>query len=365
MMKVGDIPEKEIIARVCRRLGKSMPPYPFGAGDDCSVFDFKLLEKNACFTVDAVILGRHFDYSTSPQKAGKKLVLRNISDIASMGATPEVALIAVVVSKNAPVKFLEEFALGAGKAAQKFGLKITGGDIACLPASPKDGEFFFSAHMALVGKTENPPLLRKGARANDAVFVTGGLGYSYESGKHLDFVPRVEEGAFLSDFAAQMGARISCMDISDGLASDLREMIPSGCGAYLDASQIPRAKFRGKPASLERAMSDGEDYELVFTVDTAHKKSLFEAYKKRFGIYPCEIGLFKRLTSCTKAKTGTQTHSKKERPIFIKCRDGSFAEFSKKGFDQAESEDCAKSRALWTQKKAPHPKNSGAVLFFT
>lgn len=337
MIKVGDIPEKETIARICRRLGKSMPKYPFGAGDDCSVFDFKLLEKNACFTVDAVILGRHFDYSASPQKAGKKLVLRNVSDIASMGATPEAALIAVVVSKNAPVKFLEDFAFGAGKAARKFGLKITGGDIACLPASPKNEKFFFSAHMALIGKTGNPPLLRKGAHANDAVFVTGDLGYSYESGKHLDFAPRVEEGAFLSDFAVHVGARISCMDISDGLASDLREMIPSGCGAYLDANQIPRAKYRGKSASLERAMSDGEDYELVFTVDAAHKQALVESYKKRFGTYPHEIGFFKRLTSGSNAKTGAQTHGKKERPIFIKCGDGSFAEFSKKGFDQAES----------------------------
>jgi thiamine-monophosphate kinase len=100
-------------------------------------------------------------------------------------------------------------------------------------------------------------VLRSGAHAGDVLYVTGPLGNSLASGKHLTFMPRVKEGKWLR----QSGFVTSAMDISDGLATDLRHILKaSNVGADLDSSEIPMF------GTLEQALYDGEDFELLFTV---------------------------------------------------------------------------------------------------
>ncbi len=132
-------------------------------------------------------------------------------------------------------------------------------------------------------------ILRSGARPGDELLVTGSLGGSI-CGKHLSFEPRVREGIFLRDWAT------SLIDISDGLASDLRHIVDmSGVGARLETVKIPvsqavREMKDGKP-QLEHAFQDGEDFELLFTVPPEKKDGFLWAWSRVFGNLACtQIG---------------------------------------------------------------------------
>ncbi|MEO5802558.1 MAG: AIR synthase-related protein, partial [Verrucomicrobiota bacterium] len=129
-------------------------------------------------------------------------------------------------------------------------------------------------------------LLRSGAKSGDAIFVSGELGGSL-SGKHLDFEPRLNEARWLAkNFSAH-----SMIDVSDGLAGDLRHLLHAGqVGAELLASAIPisraaklqaRAESSAKPPLLA-ALTDGEDFELLFTIASRDAVRLVDAWKKEF-----------------------------------------------------------------------------------
>ena len=183
--------EKALIARICAAFGASAPKAPFGPGDDCALIRAEELGGGDMLaTSDAVILGRHFDASTDPRLAGRKLVNRNASDIAAMGGSPAFALASGIVSGDLSLGWLDEFCAGVSEAAEKLGIKIVGGDVA-----RAEGRFF-SMHMSLLGTAPERTLLRSGARIGDALYVTGELGLSFESGRHLDFEPRIAEGEF-------------------------------------------------------------------------------------------------------------------------------------------------------------------------
>src|SRR5215471_8311665 len=141
--------------------------------------------------------------------------------------------------------------------------------------------------VALLGWVERgKSVLRSGAETGDALFVTGELGASL-LGKHLSFEPRLAEGRWL----AQHFSIHSMIDISDGLAGDLRHILKaSGVGAELLASAIPisrearrraREDSRAKPALLA-ALTDGEDFELLFTVAGRDAVPQLDAWKKQF-----------------------------------------------------------------------------------
>lgn len=254
--------EKALIARACRQFGACVPPSPLGPGDDCALLKRGAFSQNAFATSDAVIFGRHFGAEAEPFRVGEKLVKRNASDIAAMGAVPKFALICAICSKDVSADWLDEFCRGAGRCAERLGIKIVGGDMASVP------ERFFSAHMTLLGDSDFPALLRKGARAGDKICVTGALGFSLESGRHLDFEPRIAEGVFLARRCCTLNGGAegvsACTDISDGVAADLKNLLSPETCALLYSERIPRADFGGLRAPLERALCDGEDYELLF-----------------------------------------------------------------------------------------------------
>jgi len=271
--------EVELIAKIHDWLGAVAPESPHGMGDDCAVIDLPNSQKQI-LTTDSLSYGQHFDGSVSARDAGAKLIKRNLSDIAAMGGRPGEALLNLLCGSDLRVEWLAAFFDGIRETCQQYELPIVGGDISTLP----DGQL--TAVLSLTGYLENAPLLRSGAQAGDALYVTGTLGGSLLK-KHYSFEPRLAEGQWL----AQSQACSALMDITDGLAKDLRELIPDGCAAYIELSKIPLSKeaeqsadVSGRPA-MEHAFCDGEDYELLFAVKNSTDLETFERQWRQS--FPC------------------------------------------------------------------------------
>ena len=238
-----------------------------GPGDDCAVVrtpgstDYMLLK------TDCVAEGIHYLPEHEPARVGWKALCRPISDIAAMGGEPLHAMITVFSPTEREVEYWREFYKGLAKAAKRFGVGIVGGETSRAPHA--------AVSVALVGRVESRRLLKRSAgRPGDCLFVTGSLGGSI-TGKHLDFVPRLEEGRWLS----ARGYARAMMDLSDGLAADLPRMASaSECGFEIDASVIPRT--RG--CTVEQALSDGEDHELLFSVPPREADRLRRGWESTF-----------------------------------------------------------------------------------
>lgn len=270
----GSVGEKGLLDIITTGLGSINPDYPNGIGDDCAVTQIN--SPTQLLTTDTLSYGIHFDQSVSAQSAGEKLIKRNISDIAAMGGIPENALLTLLCGPNTAVDWIKEFIEGIRKASEKYGILIVGGDISSVKADQ------FSAVLALTGRCATPKL-RKTARSHDTIYVTGTLGGSI-LGKHYTFTPRLDEGQWL----AESSRVTSMMDLTDGLAQDLRELLPANSSARLDLANIPidpaaeiLAQTSGKTA-LEHAFVDGEDYELLFTCKSMEADALETAWHARF-----------------------------------------------------------------------------------
>lgn len=259
--------EEKLLAAIRRWLGPAAPRAPFGMGDDCAVLPAG--RGRQLLTVDPVIYGRHFDDAVPPRAAGAKLLKRNLSDLAAMGGRPTVAVLAVTLDPRVSRKWLEQFYRGLAACARRHRVAIVGGDLA-------QADRLVAASLTLLGRPAGPRIVtRTGARLGDWIYVTGVLGGSIRSGHHYRFHPRLAEGAWL---ARQAGVR-SMMDVSDGLAKDLRALTPRGTAAALDPAALPcRAG-----CSLTAALGEGEDYELVFTLAARHDRAVFaRAWRRAF-----------------------------------------------------------------------------------
>lgn len=258
--------EERLIAAIRRWLGDVAPPTPRGMGDDCAVLPAS--RRRQLLTVDPVILGRHFDEQAAPASVGAKLLKRNVSDIAAMGGQPRHAVIALTLDPRISRRWLGQFHRGLAAAARRFGIKVVGGDVA-------QGSGF-SASLTLLGTASgNRVLTRRGAHCGDHIWVTGVLGGSVKSGHHWRFQPRLPEGAWL---VRQRAVR-SMMDVSDGLAKDLHALEPANARAALYAHSLPIRSG----ATLQQALSEGEDYELVFTLSARTDPDRFMArWRRRF-----------------------------------------------------------------------------------
>ena len=267
--------ERELVGRLVAALGNACPPAPRGPGSDCAALATTGERLYRIATVDGVLLGRHFDLSTPAGAAGRKLVHRNLSDLAAAGASPSDALLTVVAGGDLSAEWLEAFARGAGEAAAAAGLEIVGGDVARGP----DGHL--AAHLAVTGFAHRI-LARQGAQPGDALFVTGELGGS-RLGRHLAFAARLAEGEWL---CGQSAVR-ACTDLSDGLAADLPGLL-GALGATLDLDALPvssdarrLAASDGVPAT-EHAWADGEDHELLFAAEPGAADWIEAAFRKAF-----------------------------------------------------------------------------------
>jgi len=221
-----------------------------GPGDDCAVL--RSGRGLGLLKTDCVVEDVHFLRSQAPARVGWKALCRPLSDIAAMGGTPCQALITVISPPDLDPGYWQDFYRGLRKAAKRFGVTVAGGEISRQPRG-------IAVSVALTGSMGGiKPVLRSGGRAGDMLFVTGGLGGS-AAGHHLDFVPRLKEGRWL----AGHGGASAMMDLSDGLGSDLPRLArASGCGFRVDLSNLPLRTG----ATPKQALTDGEDYELLFAI---------------------------------------------------------------------------------------------------
>jgi thiamine-monophosphate kinase len=275
--------ELELIAR----LTPNLPTNQFvvvGAGDDCAVVQSSSPGQLLLLKTDAVVEGVHFDKQTAPQAIGRKALARCLSDIAAMAGRPLHALITLGLPPDLPAGFVEQIYAGLNSLAARHAVAIVGGETTASP----DRIFLSVALLGTATKGKCP--LRSGARPGDALFVTGELGGSI-AGKHLEFEPRLDEAQWL----AEHFPITAMIDLSDGLASDLRRLIEaSRTGAELLATAIPisrAARVRSKTGETKKtpltaALTDGEDFELLFTLPSGDAVRLLDGWKRQFPALP-------------------------------------------------------------------------------
>ena len=272
MKTVGDIGEFGLI----KKLYASIPL----AGDDCAVLPGVHSTKFLLITCDPVIEGVHFKPGTPPHQIGWKAMARNLSDIAAMGGLPRWAVVSIGLRPNTRVRAVEQLYIGLRAAARKFNCEIVGGD-----TSHVNREQFIV--VTLVGEVEKSRVVRRsGAQIGDSVFVTGTLGGSLR-GKHLTFTPRIDEARWL----VQHFPIHAMIDVSDGLSSDLQRLADAAgnrLGFDIFASEIPIA--RAARGSLGAALNDGEDFELLFTIDPQFVSALRQKWAQKLKLSLTEIG---------------------------------------------------------------------------
>ena len=255
-----------------RLLGKILKGLPaskdlvLGPGDDCAVVrtnrGLQLLK------TDCIAEGVHFLRGHDPARVGWKALCRPLSDIAAMGGEPRHALVTIFSPPDLDPGYWIDFYEGIRKAARKFGVAIAGGEMSRQPQG-------IAVSVALTGVAPGGRFARRsGGRPGDLLFVTGQLGGS-RSGHHLDFVPRLKEGRWL----AEKCRASAMMDLSDGLGSDLPRLArASGCGFEVDLASLPiRAG-----SDIHGALTDGEDYELLFAIPPRRAAALLKIWMETF-----------------------------------------------------------------------------------
>jgi len=255
-----------------------------GPGDDCAILDLGLPDRLLLFKTDAIVEGIHFAAEDPPEKIGHKALARCLSDVAAMAGTPTAALITLGLPREFVPARIEAIYEGLNALARKYDVAIVGGETTTNPDR-------LLISVALIGWVQRGKgLLRSGAEAGDAIFVTSVLGGSL-AGKHLDFEPRLVEARWL----VQHFSIHAMIDLSDGLAGDLRHILnASRTGAELLASSIPisrearcaaKTEASAKPALLA-ALTDGEDFELLFTLASRDAVPVLDAWRLQFPDLP-------------------------------------------------------------------------------
>ena len=257
--------EFELIETILSGLGEATQGADVivGPGDDCSAIRIPTGELLVS-SIDSLLVDIHFPASAPAQLVGYRALMVALSDLAAMGAMPVQVLVSLTLDTADPV-WVTALAQGMAAAAHAAGVPIVGGNIA---------RGSVAIHVSVHGSVpQQSLLLRSGAQPGDQIFVTGSLGGAAAAlqrgqlsgdGIEMDvlnsayFRPeaRLAEGQKLRGIAA------SALDVSDGLLQDLTHLIEaSAVGARIDSTLIPVTEG----ASLEQALSGGDDYELLFT----------------------------------------------------------------------------------------------------
>lgn len=267
MKTLGDLGEDLLIEKLCSGL-TGADDLIVGPGDDCAVIDSgKTL---TLLKTDAVVEGVHFLKETSARKVGWKAVARVLSDFAAMGGRPGEFLITLALAKETPVRWVTDLYAGMNHCLEKYGGVIAGGETTSLPSGAP-------AIISIAGRgtvKRNQLVTRSGGKPDDVILVTGKLGGSL-TGKHLTFTPRLKEAAWLTE-NFRLGAM---MDLSDGVAKDLPRLAKlSECGFKIERNALPR----NRGCSVEQALADGEDFELIFTTPEKTAEKLEGDWKDQF-----------------------------------------------------------------------------------
>ncbi len=274
-----------------KQLCEVLPTNGFeGIGDDCAVFDMGGGD-SLLFTQDMLIERVHFlREGISPYELGAKSLAVNLSDIAAMGGRAIATLLSISIPSDLQGDWIEEFVRGYRDLSAEYGVALIGGD-----TTASKGDFAIS--ITAIGRCESGRVKRRSAaRVTDVIATTGRLGASgagleailrgdltdVNAAIHRSPKPRMAEGEFL---AAECEGVRAMMDISDGVASDLRHILRLSCvGGEVELRDVPIAEG----ATLRQALCSGEDYELLMTIEAERFEEVARRYEARFGerLYP-------------------------------------------------------------------------------
>jgi thiamine-monophosphate kinase len=266
-----ELGEDKLLAQVFPRLNRNSRVV-IGAGDDCAVVRFRGAKDWLLLKTDCVVEKVHFTKETKARSVGWKAMMRALSDFAAMSGIPEFALITLAAAGKKKASWVGELYRGLNRAAARFDVAIVGGE-----TSEKDGPTVIVVSVA--GFVERRRcILRSGGKANDDLFVTGELGGSIR-GRHLRFVARIDEARWLTaNFKVH-----AMMDLSDGLGTDLPRLArASKLGFNIDGDVLPVS--RG--CTVQQAISDGEDYELLLAISPHERMRLEKLWCKKFPKLP-------------------------------------------------------------------------------
>jgi len=255
-----------------------------GSGGDAAIVASPNRGDLLVLKTDCVVEGIHFDRSSPAEAVGWKAMMRSLSDFAAVSGLPDFGLITLIVQRETELGWVTGVYRGLGRAARRFKVSIVGGETSSTPGPA-------AIAVSVVGHVERRRWVsRSGGKPGDDLFVTGRLGGSIR-GKHLQFVPRIEESRWLTS-----RFRIAAMmDLSDGLGTDLPRLAQaSEVGFTIDKAKIPLS--RGVNAT--NAVSDGEDYELLFAISPQQSEHLTKCWFKKFPRVPLtKIGSLIRKSS--------------------------------------------------------------------
>lgn len=298
--------ELELIARLAQFFGAAPPEVVLGLGDDCAALDLGGPDF-LLWTVDTLVEGVHFDLShLSLAQLGRKSLSVNLSDLAAMGGEPLYTLLSLGWPPGRDLAGALEYGEGLAACARDYGVAVIGGDTVASPPG-------LTITLTLLGRVPRSEMLRRsGARVGDQVLVTGPLGLAAAGLEvlrrglnldpalrdplvqaHLDPRPPLAAGRLL----AREGLATACIDLSDGVATDLLHICRlSGVGARLAAEAIPISPGVRTVADLlqrdplDLALAGGEDYQLLFTAAPVQTERLFQAFVQAGLQLPCRIG---------------------------------------------------------------------------
>lgn len=293
-MKLSELGEDRLLARLLPRL-KLNKAVLAGAGDDCAVLRSSRENEFLLFKTDCVVEGVHFLARDDATAVGWKAMMRPLSDFAAMSGMPQFALVTLISPNRTPVNRIDNFYRGLQRAAARFEVSIVGGEM-----SSTRGPIVIS--VSAVGFVEKGRWVsRSGGKLGDDLFVTGRLGGATR-GKHLRFVPRIEESRWLTkNFSVH-----AMMDLSDGLGADLSRLAKaSKVGFKIDKERLPLAPG----ATTDNAISDGEDYELLFTIAPRDRKQLEKSWRQKFPrVLLTRIGCFSQRSTLNSQLSGGFVH---------------------------------------------------------
>ncbi len=278
--------EFSFIQQIRQRASNASSNLLAGIGDDTAIWR-EQADRERLVTTDLLIEDVHFKLGYTPLAClGHKTLAVSLSDIAAMGGTPEFALLSLGIPKEQLASLpWEDFFAGYFALAEKFGVTLIGGDTSSSP------DKLVIDSIVLGHCAPGKAIRRSSAQIGDAIYVTGNLGASAAG---LQFLLASERFGAVPDEAkifarrahlmpeprVAIGQRIGAlrlahamMDISDGLAQDLKHICEESCvDAIIDYSAVPVAScvaaFTANPeAAFWLAISGGEDYELLFTAN--------------------------------------------------------------------------------------------------
>lgn len=274
--------EFDLIGRYFAAGGYERKDVVVGIGDDCAVTTVAPNQQLAV-TTDTLVSGVHFLKDAPAKSVAYKAVAVNLSDLAAMGAEPAWISLSLAMSEVDDA-WLADFAEGMYELTRYYSVQLIGGDTVRGPLS-----------MTITAQGFVPPgneLKRSTARPGDWIFVTGTLGDAaaglavlqksldagdgvreYLINRHLYPTPRVAAGTALRRVAS------ACIDVSDGFLSDLGHILSnSECGAQVQVDQLPLSAQLNDcvtpDQAREYALTGGDDYELIFTVNEEQRGNL-------------------------------------------------------------------------------------------